>query len=486
MGRAVPGRIAAGSRRLVPVTVQNRVLAAVIGVALLGMTVSGTLVLLTQWTRTMQRIDAAIEADVVQFRTLAGHGPTPRQPRFTGLEELLEITVQRQAPEADETYLALIDGVPRFVPSGERPIALERETALLAQVRQLPADAPVQLLTLTTSSGPIRYAAVQVRFADTPQVGTYVIAYALEPHRHQTVEAVQLYLAGMIVTLLIVALVGKAVSGRLLSPLRSLRATAQGINRSDLTRRIPVQGNDDVSDLTRTVNEMLDRLESAFQGQQDFLDDAGHELKTPLTIIRGHLEQMEPLDPIDVVEIRDLVIDEVDRMTRLVQDLTLLTKSGHPGFLRKEQIDVAVLLEDVIGKAVVLGARTWVLEASEPSTVSGDRQRLTQALLQLAANAVQHTVAGDEITLGCRTASSGDAVWMWVRDRGPGVAPGDAQRIFERFARAPVGLAGAGSGSGLGLAIVAAIAQAHGGKVWVESLPGNGATFFVEIPSGSA
>ncbi|WP_341229665.1 HAMP domain-containing sensor histidine kinase [Nocardioides salarius] len=227
---------------------------------------------------------------------------------------------------------------------------------------------------------------------------------------------------------------------------------------------------------------MLARLESAFAGQRQFLDDAGHELKTPLTVLRGHLELLDAGDPGDVEQTQALLLDEVDRMSRLVGDLILLAKSDRPDFVAFETCDLLALTEDVVAKAKGLGERDWRVDAAADTRVLGDTQRLTQALLQLAENAAKHTSPGDTIAIG--SSCTAEEVRLWVRDTGPGVAAADRERIFDRFGRSDV--PEGDEGFGLGLSIVAAIAEAHGGRVAVEdrspqSSPG--ARFVITLPA---
>jgi signal transduction histidine kinase len=284
----------------------------------------------------------------------------------------------------------------------------------------------------------------------------------------------------IVAALLLLMVTGVAAwqAGRLLAPLRTLRVAAESISETDLSRRIPERGNDDITALTRTFNQMLARLESAFAGQRQFLDDAGHELKTPITVLQGHLELVDPHDPDEVAATRDLLVDETDRMARLVSDLTTLAKTERPDFLRPAPVDVAPFLAAVLLKARGLGPRAWTLDESVDVVADLDEQRITQALLQLAQNAVKHTTEGDEIGIGARLA--GDSLEIWVRDTGPGVPDEDKDRIFGRFARGR--LQPDDDGFGLGLSIVAAIARGHGGDVTVRDATGGGAHFAVTLP----
>jgi signal transduction histidine kinase len=268
-------------------------------------------------------------------------------------------------------------------------------------------------------------------------------------------------------------------AGRLLAPLRTLREAAQEISESDLSRRIAETGNDDITALTRTFNQMLERLDSAFTGQRQFLDDAGHELKTPLTVLQGHLELLDTTDPTEVAATKELLLDEVDRMSRLVQELIMLAKTDRPDFFRFEPVDLAPYLDTLLEKCRALGPRDWVLDEAVAETAVLDEQRITQALLQLAQNAVKHTDEGDEIGLGAHVDAAG-GLRLWVRDSGRGVADDAKEHIFDRFSRDRV--RADDEGFGLGLSIVAAIARAHGGVARVDDAPGGGAVFTLTLP----
>jgi two-component system OmpR family sensor kinase len=185
-----------------------------------------------------------------------------------------------------------------------------------------------------------------------------------------------------------------------------------------------------------------------------------------------------------------VLLEEVDRMQRLVDDLLLLADAGHPDFLRRGPVRIPDFLHQVMEKIHVLADRRWQIDETADYVVEADPQRLTQALVQLAANAVKYTGRSSTIALGCRiegpTAPNGtpvpesDTLLLWVRDDGTGIAAEDQQRIFERFGRAHPGRGQ--EGSGLGLAIVAAIAEAHGGIATVESAYGQGSRFMIRIP----
>lgn len=194
--------------------------------------------------------------------------------------------------------------------------------------------------------------------------------------------------------------------------------------------------------------------------------------------MRGHLELLDAHDAKDTEETRALVLDELDRMHRLVDELVLLAKARRPDFITPGPIEVAELVQDVLDKSIALGQRDWRLDHLGDGVMIGDEQRLTQALLQLTSNAVKYGEPEDTIAVGGEV--DGSLVRLWVRDTGPGIATADQERIFERFGRADDGRGV--DGSGLGLAIVSAIAAAHGGRIVVASVLGEGAKFSLELP----
>jgi signal transduction histidine kinase len=227
----------------------------------------------------------------------------------------------------------------------------------------------------------------------------------------------------------------------------------------------------------RAPLEELDVLRRTVDRQRRFIEDATHELLTPLAIIRGHLELCGD-DPAERAATAALVCDEIGRMTRLLDELRVLAHAPRQQFLDLELLDAGTVVEDVFDKVRGLAERDWRLERRAGGWLVGDRRRLEQALINLAHNAVQHTGEGDRIAIGAAV-EEGDAR-LWVADTGPGVPAHEHARIFERFAR---GAGGRRPGStGLGLPIVAAIARGHGGRVELTSAAGAGATFAIVIP----
>jgi len=310
------------------------------------------------------------------------------------------------------------------------------------------------------------------------QQGSVIAAALTTAERDQVEDAVRLAVGVSLVVLLLASLFIWLAAGRVVAPLQAVARTARTISETDLSGRIPVQGSDEIAELGRTFNGMLDRLETAFAGQKDFITDVSHELRTPITVIRGHLETLGD-SPSEREEAIMVIQDELDRMSRYVDDLLLLTKAPRPDFLRVAPVDLDLFTHDLFAKARSFGDREWKLDRTGVGIVLADQDRLTQAMMNLVENAVRHTVDGDKISIG--TSLEGDEARLWVSDEGPGVDPADRERIFGRFARGKSQRSV--DGAGLGLSIVQAIAEAHGGSVDLDSELGKGSTFVVVLPA---
>ena len=424
--------------------------------------------------RTADRVDASLTQEVDEFRTLVrGRNPADGTPFRGRLALVFDTYLRRNVPGEGEELLTYLNGKLYKDDTGVRSVPLPR-SALPERWATLTRS---ERGDLETSVGTVRYLAVPIRGAGSLR-GVFVVVASLSAERREVEDAVQLAAIVLFTVLLIASALAWVVAGRVLAPLRVLADTARSIGETDLTRRIPVTGKDELADLSRTFNAMLDRLEEAFAGQRQFVSDASHELRTPITIVRGHLELLGD-DPDERRETIALVTDELDRMSRFVDDLLLLAKAERDDFLRVAQLELGALTDELLDKATALGKRRWELEARGEAVIVGDRQRLTQALMGLAQNAVQHTSDGDPVWLGSDV--NHHEARLWVRDSGPGVAADDQERIFSRFARASASRRRS-EGAGLGLAIVQAIAEAHGGRVLLSSRPGDGATFTLVVP----
>lgn len=336
---------------------------------------------------------------------------------------------------------------------------------------------------MVTALGTLRYLVIPVSVADGSSTGLYVAAYDIDAELGSVAESFQTYIRVALVALVLVGLVAWLVAGRLLRPIRLLRDAAAGSSTAaDLTERIPVTGRDDVSELAAAINGIFDRLQNSTLSQRRLLDDVGHELKTPITIIRGHLELLDADNVSDVEATRALAIDELDRMSTLVSEISLLAESRGSHFDELAEVDIDSLTAAVGAKASALDpTRVWRVDSASGLALI-DAGRITQAWLQLADNAVKYSTPGAQIVVLSELSETRTDVWLdlSVRDSGPGIPPHAQQRIFERFGR--LESSRGAEGSGLGLSIVSAIAEAHGGSVLLDSAPGKGSTFTIRIP----
>ncbi len=481
------------SRTPRPISARVRILGAILAVASVGLAIVGSVTFLVQREQVLQEIDARLLSQVESLQTVAGAGsspsanPTPGTTTATddlsiedydSVAEFLHAAVARLVPGRNEASVAVIDGEPRYRPQTLSGFDISDDQALIDRaVSETRRTGDTVIGTAVTSNGSLRYIAIPVTMEGDDAEDIYLRAVDLEAELTSVTAAITTFWVAAVAVLAAMGIVGWFVMGRLLSPIRQIRETADAITIDDLSPRLPTQGNDDISDLGRTVNSMLDRLEGSVDVQRQLLDDVRHELKTPITIVRGHLEMMDVRDVDDVENTREIGMAELDRMTRLVEDIDLLA-AAEGGDLDLTEIDLGVLTARVGELVTVIPGHTWSVEQTGEGTVRADQDRLLQAWLQLADNAAKYTPDGSPIEIG--SAFVDGSARIWVRDHGAGIPPALRHRIFRRFDRAH-GKRTVG-GSGLGLAIVDAITKAHGGHCAVTDSPGGGATFTIHLP----
>jgi two-component system OmpR family sensor kinase len=445
-------------------------------------------------TRLDDEVNADLQQEVLELNRLVSDGVDPATSRpFQSLRALFDVYFDRNEPSKDEAFISFVDGrhhrsssLARFpldrVPGetisyGER-LASRRageEGNAVGRVPTEQGEAHFRAQQILFSPGTTRRATGSVR---SPEVGAFVVMILPAEDRKEIGELLTYGGAASLGVLLIASACAWLIAGRVLRPVGLLTDTARSISQSDLTHRIETQGSGEAADMARSFNAMLDRLEAVFRSQREFVQDTNHELRDPLTIVRGHLELLEE-DPEERKRTVRLVLDELDRMGRIVDDLQLLAEVDQPGFLRVEWIDAGLFADELISKARALASRRWTLDDSGQGRFLADRHRLTEAVMNLAHNAVQHTTEVDTVAIGLSVRE--DEVRLSVRDTGTGISVTDQSQIFERFTR------GTGAhlryrGGGLGLAIVKAVAEAHGGRVELDSRLGEGSTFTIVVP----
>ncbi|HXH34615.1 MAG TPA: ATP-binding protein [Plantibacter sp.] len=456
-----------------------RILGAILLATALAMTLVGVATYTLGRQQTLATIDQRLghSAELIDFMVV-GSGDTADAPASS--DEAVDAVMRRWIFAEDETAIGIRADGTTVAPSAPSAFRLDDDEALLAEI----ADQASGGVVTGEASGQrtVRYAIIPVQVAGDSAVGHVVIATDVQAALAESRGVLAVEIVVAVICLLLLGLVGWQLAGGLLHPIRLLRDAAARITESDLDERIPVVGRDDVSELTTTVNSMLDRLDDAFTSQRQLLDDVGHELKTPITIVRGHLELLDPADPIEVAATRDLALDELDRMSSLVADITELSTAGLASTLDREPVDIAALTATVRDKAAAISPdHHWTLGEQAELTADVDAGRLAQAWLQLADNAAKYSPAGSAIVISSRFDEDDDpALVLSVTDEGPGVPDALRERIFDRFTRASGGWGVAGSG--LGLSIVQAIAAAHGGWAEVEDADWDGSIFSIRLP----
>jgi two-component system, OmpR family, sensor kinase len=372
----------------------------------------------------------------------------------------------------------------------------------------------------------------------TTQSGTLVVGVSLGNLDQTMAYLIRVDVIVSVVILIVLMIVGFAVVRANLQPLVDIEETAEEIAEGHLNRRVPERDpRTEIGSLGRSLNIMLSQIEAAFHAREEseaaahqneermrrFIADASHELRTPLTAIRGFAEYYRQrgglvphwdksaassasaeeagsdagymgggLTPDDLDRIMQRVEKEAARMGLLVEDLLLLARLDQQRPLARQPIDLLSLAADAVHDARLLApARTIDLSVQRGAAflVTGDDARLRQVIGNLMSNALTHTPDGSPIevsigsgTLDPREPDSGPAVTLDVTDHGPGMAPEQAQRVFERFYRADQARTRTTGGNGLGLAIVRALVTAHGGTASVRTAPGRGATFRIALP----
>ena len=292
-----------------------------------------------------------------------------------------------------------------------------------------------------------------------------------------------LALAGL---LLISLTVGWYVAGIVLKPIKHITFAAREISATDLSKRIDLRGpSDELHDLADTFDDMLERLDKAFHNQREFVEEAAHELRNPLAVLRANLEVViaDPDSTIeDFVSAGEVASRASDRMGKLVDDLLLYAHHERPD-LQRTDLDLSELVINTVQDFQAEAKSSGVLLESECDShlkVLGDASALRRAFANILSNSIRESEKGKNIYV--KAGSDDEMVWISVRDEGPGLEPEDAEKVFDRFWRADGISAREAGRSGLGLAIVKTIVESHGGKSTVRSTKGVGSTFTIWLP----
>lgn len=289
--------------------------------------------------------------------------------------------------------------------------------------------------------------------------------------------------------LLLAAAAGWLLANRTTGPMRRMAGVAEGVDGGELSARMPIEEtrDDEVRRLAESFNHMLDRLESAFARQREFVGDASHDLRTPLTIVKGQLDVLARNPDPGAEEVQRVAAQvgiATDRMERLIDDLLLLAKSDAGDLIRPEPSEVGPLLVAEVDAFRATADRDFEVGPLAGRSVEMDRDQMSRAISNLLSNAVAHTGDGGTIAVSAEQSPAG--IRIAVEDDGPGVPPELRRAVFERFKRLDDSRSSDLGGSGLGLAIVKAIAEAHGGSVGCDESTLGGARFTIDLPGDPA
>ena len=317
--------------------------------------------------------------------------------------------------------------------------------------------------------------------------GSVIVGKSLEPLQQNTRTILLALIIATPLVLALSAIGGLFLAGRALSPIATITAQARQISQDNLTERLALVGpRDEVRELARTFDAMLDRLQTAFEIEQRFTADASHELRTPLSLLQAQisLALSQPRDVPTLTQMMKEMHGDIHRMRRLVESMLSLARTGEP-LNQHVSVDVAAVLGSLTGQMQAASATRRIQFALDAppalrAKVMGDPDRLMQLFMNLIDNALKYSPDGGSVRIGVRPQATGWVVE--VADDGIGIAPEHLAHVFDRFYRSDPSRARETGGIGLGLSIAQAIAKQHGGHITVRSVLGTGSVFTVWLP----
>jgi heavy metal sensor kinase len=392
----------------------------------------------------------------------------------------------RYAPEANDRFVRVTnsDGTVIYI-SGE-----PNDQSFAPEVVPRPAKTPSGVSTRLERAGSNDLLIVTLPFASGQEKYLIEVGGSALPIKDVLRRFLVSLLVGLMVVLALAIWGGFLVIKWALAPVKKITATAEEITLHDLDKRLPiVETGDEIANLSKTLNQMIGRLDESFQSVNRFTADASHELRTPLTIIRGELET-SLLDESLSENVRETIyslIEEAENLSKIVQCLLSLSRldSGN-AHMERVRLNLADLASTITDQMVPLAEEKNVVLTSRAQgrvEVEGDRVRLKQVVVNLLDNAIKYTPEGGTVTVGVNV--SDRQAQLEVSDSGPGIPASDLPHVFDRFFRADQVRLGTIAGAGLGLSIVQSICTAHGGLVKAENHANGGCRFVVQLPLAS-
>ena len=430
------------------------------------------------------RIDEQLAGDLQEFE----NSPAASSRTEGQLARRSRAFVNGQAYHPDSRIFAIeIGNGPRVVTNSEELIEAELGEAEGGERDEGSAQSPTGVLSAppgyeTLSAG----GDARVRVLTRPvsnggrQLGTFRVAQSLSQVATAQDSLRSTFIVIGAIALVVLLAAATWIATLIARPLDRMAEFAAGVDRGDLDRRLDDgDGPSEVRSLRTSLNHMLDRLQRAFEREREFVADASHELRTPITVAQGELELLRRDADAAERERLDVILRELRRMEGLIGEMLTLAREDAGRSLEPRRFPVDDLLDDLRRDLPLLGPRDYDV-AHLDGTMEADPDRVAQVLRNLARNAVAHTSTDGHVEI--LASADGDRVRFEVIDDGPGIDPDEAAHLFERFYRSPEARARDRDGSGLGLAIAQAIVDAHGGRIWADPDYEGGARLVVELP----
>lgn len=416
--------------------------------------------------------------EVSEFSTAASSRPaTQSVPSF--VHDYLESHILA----AGHTLIIAVPGSPVLGTTGSKPLL--RSASIKDWLAKPPRSTVVRQMDIGGTSQEVLATSIR---QGGHTIGTFVATASLAALQTERQRVLALAFGEAAITLIAGVTSVYLLLRRLLRTVgRVTRTAAEIAHGGDLERRLGDQGTDDeVGEMAATFDAMIEKVDSTMSAQRRLLADVSHQLRTPLTVARGHLEVLGRGgldDPEEVSETVTVVVDELDHMRSLVERLLLLGHALEPDFLEPEPVDLRAFLLDLVEAGAVLANRNWSMGPIPDVVMSVDPAKLRGAILNLVDNAVKVTSEADSVRLSARLAGSDDpkaaGVWLSVEDSGPGIPPEERPAALERFTRPRTNHY---RGTGLGLAIASAVAEGHGGALNIDESPLGGCRVSLFVP----